>query len=100
MEKFLERLNTYSSLTDEEKKTFRMLMTDFLPSGVDYKFKCEPLKFDLPKSFIEIWQKYPENPNPQANPIDSFNQWRSIEPLEDHINNPNLMSLHPRRYIF
>lgn len=77
MPAFLDRLDKYNVFTDAEKKTFRMLMTDFLPSGVDYKFKCEPLTFDLPESFIELWQKYPENPNPEANPIDSFNQWRS-----------------------
>lgn len=77
MPAFLERLNTYNNLTDAEKKTFRMWMTDLLPSGIDYKFHCEPIKFNLPESFIELWQKYPENPAPEELPIDSLNQWRN-----------------------
>lgn len=77
MPAFLERLNTYDNLTDAEKKAFRVWMTDLLPSGTDYKFHCEPIKFNLPESFIELWQKYPENPAPQELPIDSLNQWRN-----------------------
>ena len=77
MPAFLERLDKYDDLTEREKKIFRGLVTDFLPYGVDYKFHCEPLTFDLPENFIGLWQKYPENPAPQEKPIDSFNKWRS-----------------------
>lgn len=77
MPAFLERLNKYDELTDAEKKTFRMWLTDLMPSGADYNFHCEPINFNLPESFIELWQKYPENPAPQIKPIDSLNQWRS-----------------------
>lgn len=77
MPAFLERLNKYNELTDAEKKTFRMWMTDLMPSGADYNFHCEPINFNLPESFIELWQKYPENPAPQSSPIDSLNQWRN-----------------------
>ena len=77
MPAFLERLDKYDELTDTEKKTFRMWMTDLMPSGFNYNFHCEPIDFNLPESFIELWQKYPENPEPQASPIDSLNQWRN-----------------------
>lgn len=77
MPAFLERLNKYNNLTDEEKKRFRAFIADYLPIGVDYKFHCEPLQGELSQRFIELWQKYPENPIPQAEPIDSFNEWRS-----------------------
>ena len=77
MPAFLERLDTYNILTDDEKKTFRMWMTDLMPTEVDYKFHCKPLTLKLPESFIKLWQKYPENPAPEASPIDSLNQWRN-----------------------
>ena len=77
MPAYLERLNKYDGLTDAEKKTFRMWMTDLMPTGVDYKFHCEPLSFNLPESFIELWQKYPENPAPHLPPLESLNQWRN-----------------------
>ena len=77
MPAFLDRLNKYNELTDAEKKIFRMWMTDLMPSGADYNFHCEPINFELPENFIELWQKYPENPAPQLSPIDSLNQWRS-----------------------
>ena len=77
MPAFLERLDTYDTLTDDEKKNFRMWMTDLMPTEVDYKFHCKPLTLKLPESFIKLWQKYPENPAPEASPIDSLNQWRN-----------------------
>ncbi len=77
MPAFLDRLNKYNELTDVEKKTFRIWMTDLMPTGTDYNFHCEPINLRLPESFIKLWQKYPENPDPQLLPIDSLNQWRS-----------------------
>ena len=77
MPAFLERLDTYDTLADDEKKTFRMWMTDLMPTEVDYKFHCKPLTLKLPESFIKLWQKYPENPAPEASAIDSLNQWRN-----------------------
>lgn len=77
MPAFLDRLNTYNNLTDEEKRKFRSFIEDYLPTGVDYKFHCEPLTGNLAQSFIELWQKYPENPAPHELPMDSFNEWRS-----------------------
>lgn len=72
----LERLNKYDGLTDVEKKTFRRWLTDLMPTGVDYKFHCEPLAY-LPEGFSEVWQKYPENPEPNLPPLETFNQWRN-----------------------
>ncbi len=77
MPAFLERLYTYDNLTDAEKEKFRIWMTDIMPSGIDYKFHCEPIKSDLPKQFVELWKKYPENPVTNESFIDSLNQWRN-----------------------
>lgn len=77
MPAFLERLNTYNNLTDTEKKNFLSWMADLMPSGIDYKFYCEPIKSNLPKSFMELWKKYPENPTPNEYSMESLNQWRN-----------------------
>ena len=77
MPAYLERLDTYDNLTDAEKKIFRMWMSDFMPAGIDYKFRCEPINFSLPENFIGLWQKYPENPAPHLSPLESLNLWRN-----------------------